>query len=92
MRYKELVKKLGYELKDKEMLKQALRHRSMGKISNECVELLGDGVLNFIIYAELFRRYPNIKEGALSRIRANLVNGEVLAELAYNECIVHAIR
>ena len=82
MRNKELTKKLGYAFKDEGLLKQALRHRSMGKDSNERLEFLGDSVLNFIIAAELFRRYPNIKEGELSRLRANLVNGEVLADLA----------
>jgi ribonuclease-3 len=54
----------------------------MGELSNERLEFLGDAVLNFIIAAELFYRYPDIKEGELSRLRANLVNGETLAELA----------
>lgn len=82
MQYKLLFEKLGYYFKNLELLDRALRHRSMGKISNERLEFLGDAVLNFIIAAELFHRYPEIKEGDLSRLRANLVNGEVLADLA----------
>jgi len=82
MQYKALFKKIGYCFTNKELLERALRHRSMGKLSNERLEFLGDSVLNFIIAAELFYRYPDIKEGELSRLRANLVNGEVLADLA----------
>lgn len=82
MKYKELSEKLGYSFTNKELLEQALRHRSMGKLSNERLEFLGDAVLSFIIAAELFHRYPEIKEGELSRLRANLVNGEALAGLA----------
>lgn len=80
--YKDLTEKLGYTFKDPELLSRALRHRSMGKISNERLEFLGDAVLNFIIAAEVFYRYPEMKEGDLSRLRANLVNGEVIGELA----------
>lgn len=82
MQYKALAEKLGYYFTNKELLEHALRHRSMGKVSNERLEFLGDAVLNFIIAAELFYRYPDIKEGELSRLRSNLVNGEVLADLA----------
>ncbi len=82
MKHKELSEKLGYSFTNKELLDQALRHRSMGKMSNERLEFLGDAVLNFVIAAELFHRYPEIKEGELSRLRANLVNGEALAALA----------
>jgi len=73
---------LGYQFRDNKYLKDALRHRSMGKQSNERLEFLGDAVLNFVIAAALFHYYPNMKEGELSRLRANLVNGDALAELA----------
>jgi ribonuclease III len=82
MKLKELIENLGYTFNNKTLLEQALRHRSMGKVSNERLEFLGDAILSFIIAAELFQRYPDIKEGELSRLRANLVNGEALAELA----------
>lgn len=77
-----LCQALEYEFSNPELLKLALSHRSTGKQSNERMEFLGDSVLNFIIAAELFSLYPDIKEGELSRLRAFLVNGEILAELA----------
>ncbi len=82
MRCKKLFKELGYCFHNTGLLERALRHRSMGKVSNERLEFLGDAVLNCIIAAELFHRYPEMKEGDLSRLRANLVNGDVVADLA----------
>lgn len=82
MQRKELFKILGYCFHNGDLLERALRHRSVGKNSNERLEFLGDAVLNFVIAAELFHRYPYMKEGDLSRLRANLVNGDVLADLA----------
>ncbi len=82
MRYDSLFEKLGYCFRNTDILDRALRHRSMGKQSNERLEFLGDAILNFVIADELFYRYPDMKEGELSRLRSNLVNGEVLAELA----------
>ncbi|MEI8055158.1 MAG: ribonuclease III [bacterium] len=82
MQREAIFKKLGYCFHNLGLLERALRHRSMGKISNERLEFLGDAALNFTIAAELYHRYPDMKEGDLSRLRANLVNGEVLADLA----------
>ena len=82
MRCEALSKNLGYCFNNTGLLSRALRHRSMGKLSNERLEFLGDSILNFVIAAELFYRYPEMNEGELSRLRANLVNGEVLSELA----------
>jgi len=73
---------LGYTFNNPELLHQALSHRSTGKKSNERLEFLGDAVLNFTIAAQLFHQHPKLAEGDLSRLRAFLVNGEVLAELA----------
>ena len=77
-----IAARLGYEFKDHGLLQHALSHRSAGKKSNERLEFLGDAVLNFVIAAELFDKYPKLEEGELSRLRAYFVNGEVLAELA----------
>lgn len=77
-----LARKLGYTFKDNALLEAALSHRSVGNQNYERLEFLGDSILNFVIAAELFRRYPKAKEGELSRLRASLVNGEALAELA----------
>jgi ribonuclease-3 len=75
-------KKLGYSFKNKSLLIQALTHRSYKPQHNERLEFLGDAVLNFIISDQLFTHYPEMTEGELSRARANLVNGEVLATLS----------
>lgn len=82
MNYEKLFINLDYHFNDVSLLERAMRHRSLGKISNERLEFLGDAALNFTIAIELYRRYPSMTEGELSRLRANLVNGEVLAELA----------
>lgn len=73
---------LGYDFKDKKLLELALTHRSVSGKNNERLEFLGDALLNFIIAESLYQRYPNLKEGELSRLRANLVNGSTLAALA----------
>lgn len=73
---------LGYRFSDAKLLEAALTHRSVGSANNERLEFLGDGILNFIVAAELYRRFPGASEGELSRLRANLVNGETLAQLA----------
>lgn len=73
---------LGYSFKDPALLSQALTHRSAGKTHNERLEFLGDAILDLVIAERLFAIYPNATEGELSRMRANLVNGDVLAEIA----------
>lgn len=73
---------LNYTFKDDQLLRSALTHRSAGGRHNERLEFLGDGVLNFVIAAALFDRFPEATEGHLSRLRANLVRKETLAELA----------
>jgi ribonuclease III len=49
---------------------------------NERLEFLGDAVLNLIVGHILMERYPQMKEGELSRTRANLVNETQLADMA----------
>ena len=73
---------LGYQFKDISLLQTALTHRSASRHHNERLEFLGDSILNHIIAAELFHRFPIAKEGELSRLRSKLVREETLAELA----------
>lgn len=80
--FDKLYEKLGYQFQDVSFLEMALTHRSRGIINNERLEFLGDSVLNFSIAEKLFQEYPKLSEGGLSRLRANLVNGDVLAALA----------
>ncbi len=60
----------------------ALTHRSAGNNNNERLEFLGDAVLGFVIAQKLFEKFPGASEGVLSRLRANLVNQDSLAEVA----------
>lgn len=63
-------------------MEEALTHRSASAHNNERLEFLGDALLNLIIAEYLFQRYPKAAEGELSRLRASLVKGETLADLA----------
>ncbi|WP_417579467.1 ribonuclease III [Nitrincola sp.] len=78
----ELARRLGYKFVDESLFELALTHRSCGKRNNERLEFLGDSVLNFVIAADLYQRFPSAREGQLSRLRAMMVKGETLAEIA----------
>lgn len=77
-----LEQRLGYQFADRELLAQALTHRSHGAVHNERLEFLGDAVLNCTIAELLFRKFSRLNEGDLSRLRANLVKQPSLAEIA----------
>jgi ribonuclease III len=85
----EVEEKLQYKFDNKELLGEALRHSSfvneqpaVGMRDNERLEFLGDAVLNLVAGHTLMQRYPELKEGDLSRMRANLVNDNQLAAIA----------
>ena len=78
----ELARRLGHRFKDESLFELALTHRSCGKRNNERLEFLGDSVLNFTIAADLYHRFPTAREGQLSRLRALMVKGETLSEIA----------
>lgn len=73
---------IGHRFARRDLLVLALTHPSYGQPHNERLEFLGDALLNLGIAEELFRRYPGLREGQLSRLRANLVREETLARLA----------
>jgi ribonuclease-3 len=77
-----LCRKLGYEFSGPERLQRALTHRSYSQAHNERLEFLGDSVLNCVVAAHLYDAYPDMPEGALSRLRSNLVNQQTLFRLA----------
>ena len=77
-----LCKQLQLEFNEPSLLQQALTHRSIGSNNNERLEYLGDAILGFVIADTLFKRFPKVKEGKLSRLRASLVKGVTLAEIA----------
>lgn len=80
--YQKLYKTLCYTFTNKEYLFTALTHRSVGMPNNERLEFLGDSLLGYIVAEALFQRFPTATEGELTRLRASLVKGETLAEIA----------
>lgn len=77
-----LQRTLGCAIQRRDILAQALTHRSAGGDHNERLELLGDALLGFVVAEALYRRFPEADEGQLSRMRATLVNRESLARIA----------
>ncbi len=73
---------LGHRFSRRELLSQALTHRSYGSPHNERLEFLGDSVLNCVVATLLFEHFPSLREGELSRLRANLVRQDTLAGIA----------
>jgi ribonuclease-3 len=73
---------LGHQFGSAELLRQALTHRSHSSPHNERLEFLGDAVLNCVVASLLYQRFGNLREGDLSRQRANLVRQEALAQVA----------
>ena len=75
-----LEARLGYTFRDRSLLENALMHssyanenRAHGCTSNERLEFLGDSVLGMVTATRLYRLYPDMPEGKMSRLRAELV-------------------
>ena len=66
----------------RQLLAQALTHRSAGSLNNERLEFLGDALVNQFIAEALYRHWPKADEGALTRARAELVRESALAGIA----------
>ncbi len=73
---------LKYDFNNLQLLKDALTHSSFAKNNNERLEFLGDSILNFIVSNKLCQDFPDATEGELTRMRAFLVRGTMLAEIA----------
>ncbi len=73
---------IDYRFKDTGLLREALTHRSAGPKNYERLEFLGDSALNLVISRRLFEKFPRADEGDLSRMRARIVRGRTLAEVA----------
>jgi len=78
-----LQKTLGYTFTHKDLLTQALTHRSASSKHNERLEFLGDSILSFVIANALYKHFPYVNEGDMSRMRATLVRGNTLAKIAH---------
>ena len=77
MRLEKLEESIGYRFKNKLILKNALTHTSYANEnnvqSNEKLEFLGDSILEFISSKYIYSKYPNLKEGEMTKVRADVV-------------------
>lgn len=90
-------KLIGHRFSDRELLQQALTHPSACEEKDpsryyERLEFLGDSVLGFLIAEEVYRRFPGMPEGGMTRIKVSIVAGSVLAsvaeELGLSDCLI----
>ena len=89
MNLENLEKNIGYEFKNKELLKNALTHTSYAYEhhvqSNEKLEFLGDSILEFVSSEYMYNKYTNLKEGEMTKVRATVVCEQSL----YKVAVVH---
>ena len=86
MNIEKLEKSIGYEFKNKELLKTALTHKSYAYDNNvqsyEKLEFLGDSILEFVTSEYIYKHYKNLKEGEMTKVRAMVVCEESLSNIA----------
>jgi ribonuclease-3 len=83
----DLEKALGTTVRDRDLLRRALTHRSFayengGLPTNERLEFLGDAVLSIVVTDHLYSSFPEMPEGQLAKVRASVVNMNALADVA----------
>lgn len=85
----DLEHKLNYYFNDRNLLKNALLHKSLGNEkkeyknqNNERLELLGDAVLDLIVAEYLYKNYKNASEGTIAKIKAMIVSEPILAKVS----------
>ncbi len=76
------LRQFGHAFRQPALCRAALTHRSAGNEQNERLEFLGDSILNCCVARLLYDAHPQADEGALSRLRATLVSGDTLAQIA----------
>ncbi|MDR3686853.1 MAG: ribonuclease III [Coriobacteriia bacterium] len=86
----------NHKFKDRELLRRALTHPSAVEDRNpdayyERLEFLGDSVLGFVIAEEIYRRFPAMPEGGMTRIRVSVVSGTTLGRVAGELGLAEAI-
>lgn len=86
MELRDVEESIGYRFKNKELLKKALTHTSYAYEhnveSNEKLEFLGDSILEFISSKYLYQKYPKLKEGEMTKVRATVVCEKSLYKIA----------
>lgn len=83
---------LAHDFADAALYGCALTHRSAGRDNNERLEFLGDALLNLFVAELVYERHPQANEGDMTRLRAALVNGTALAQMARDENIGEHLR
>jgi len=85
----DLEHKLNYYFNNRNLLKTALLHKSLGNEkkeyknqNNERLELLGDAVLDLIVAEYLYRNYKNASEGTIAKLKAMIVSEPILAKIS----------
>ena len=93
---KELQEKLNYRFKDRSLIVTALTHSSFANEhrcqSNERLEFIGDSVLGMVVAMHLYRTFPQLPEGKMTRMRAELVCEQSLWEVADKLCFGENLR
>jgi len=77
-----LQERIGYQFDDINLLNLALTHKSLGKQNNERLEFIGDAVLGYLVGVMLYHKNTTFQEDTLTLMRAKLVRGTSLAEIA----------
>jgi len=78
-----LEKRLNYKFKNRQLIVEALTHRSFNKpYNNERLEFIGDSILNFTMAAYLYKKFTDSNEGSLSKLRSSLVSQNGLYQIA----------
>ena len=78
------LKTLNLEIRNRELIKTALTHRSHKGKNNERLEFLGDAVIELLVSVYLYNRFSNEKEGILTKYRSAMVKTSNLAKIAKN--------
>ncbi|MDW7680199.1 MAG: ribonuclease III [bacterium] len=85
----QIESKLNYHFHNRELIIQALKHRSFLSVtgesrlqSNERLELLGDAILGMVVVEYLFKKYPTREEGELTAIKSLIVSRKILSSIA----------
>ena len=86
---KDLIKKIGYEFKNKKYLEEALTHRSYSneaektrRFNNEKLEFLGDAILNLITTEYIYDLYGKKTEGELAKLKSQIISEPVFSTIA----------
>ena len=75
---------IGYKFNDRSLLEESLSHRSSVEegFANERLEYLGDAVLGLVVSEFLYKKFPHLKEGDLTKLKSALVNEVILAKIS----------